>query len=228
MTPERDSVTLLHLSDTQFGRNHRFGNLRFTTEDDKFETLIKRLEIDLDLLKKDHAVIPEAIMVTGDLAEWGMKSEFDDALELLVRLSEHLHIPRHHIAIVPGNHDINRKTCEAYFAGCEGDESKPAPPYWPKWKHYASMFSQFYAEVPGATFTEEQPWALWEMPDLRMVVAGLNSTMTESHLDETHFGPRGRGTTPVVPAAVGAIRARRMGGAGLGPSQCCARRYRGR
>ncbi len=191
MTPERDSVTLLHLSDTQFGRNHRFGNLRATTEDGKFETLLKRLEIDLALLKKDHGVVPEAIMVTGDLAEWGLKREFDDVLLLLDKLSGYLNVPRHHIAFVPGNHDINRDTCLSYFAECKGDEKEPAPPYWPKWKHYASMFSQFYAEVPGAKFAEVQPWTLWEMPELRMVVAGLNSTMAESHLDGTHFGQVG-------------------------------------
>ena len=188
MTPERDSVTLLHLSDTQFGRNHRFGNLRATTEDGQFDTLIRRLEIDLAILKKDHQVIPEAIVVTGDLAEWGMKKEFDDALLLLDTLSEYLAVPRHHVAIVPGNHDINRKTCEAYFADCAGDEKEPVPPYWPKWKHYSNLFSQFYTEVPGAKFTEERPWTLWEMTGLRMVVAGLNSTMAESHLEGSHYG----------------------------------------
>ncbi|HLK69938.1 MAG TPA: metallophosphoesterase [Bryobacteraceae bacterium] len=191
MIPARDSVTLLHLSDTQFGRNHRFGNLHTTAEDDQFDTLIKRLEIDLDLLKKDHHVIPEAIVVTGDLAEWGMKTEFDDFLQLLDSLSQYLAIPRHHIAIVPGNHDINRKTCLAYFAECEGDGKKPAPPYWPKWKQYASLFTELYGKVPGATFTEERPWTLWEMPELR-VVAGLNSTMVESHEDKSHGVFRGQ------------------------------------
>ena len=130
--PERDSVTLLHLSDTQFGRNRRFGNLRATADDGKFETLIKRLEIDLAQLKKDHGVIPDAIMVTGDLAEWGLKREFDDVPLLFDKLSEYLNIPRHHIAIVPGNHDINRDTRLSYFAECKGDERKPAPPYGPK------------------------------------------------------------------------------------------------
>jgi formylglycine-generating enzyme required for sulfatase activity/3',5'-cyclic AMP phosphodiesterase CpdA len=189
----RESVTILHLSDTQFGRNHRYGNLQGTAEDGQFDTLVKRLEIDLGLLRKDQGVVPEAIVVTGDLAEWGMKKEFDDVRDLLGRLSAYLGIPREHIAMVPGNHGINRKTCEAYFNECEGDGVKPVAPYWPKWKQFAGFFGEFYQTVPEVTFTEGRPWTLWEMPELRMVVAGLNSTMVESHLDDTHYGWVGEG-----------------------------------
>ncbi len=188
MAPERDSVTLLHLSDMQFGRNHRFGNLRTGTDDDKFETLFKRLEIDLELLKTSHGVVPEGIVVTGDLAEKGMPKEFDDAFELLDKLSELLSIPRHHIAMVPGNHDVNRNHCAGHFGDRAGDGLEAVPPYWPKWKNFANMFSRFYVDLPAVEFHEAQPWSLWEMPDLRMVVAGLNSTMKESHLEDSHFG----------------------------------------
>ena len=189
----RESVTILHLSDTQFGRNHRFGNLQGTAEDGQFDTLVKRLEIDLGLLRKDQGVVPEAIVVTGDLAEWGKTSEFNDVRDLLDRLSVTLGIPREQIALVPGNHDINRKTCEGYFADREGDDLKPVPPYWPKWRQFAGFFGEFYQTVPAVTFTESRPWTLWEMPELRMVVAGLNSTMVESHLDGTHYGWVGEG-----------------------------------
>lgn len=188
MGSERDSVTLLHLSDMQFGRNHRFGNLRTGTADEKFETLYKRLEIDLELLLNDHGVVPEGIMVTGDLAEWGLPKEFNDAYDLLDELAKFLGIPRHHIAIVPGNHDINRKHCSSYVDECAGDGVEAIPPYWPKWKNYVSMFRRFYSDLPAVEFTEKQAWSLWEMPDLRMVVAGLNSTMKESHLEDSHYG----------------------------------------
>lgn len=61
MTSTRESVTILHLSDTQFGRHHRFGNLQGTAEDGKFDTLVKRLEIDLGLLKKDQVLLSTPI-----------------------------------------------------------------------------------------------------------------------------------------------------------------------
>ncbi|MBL8236935.1 MAG: SUMF1/EgtB/PvdO family nonheme iron enzyme [Bryobacterales bacterium] len=187
MAAERDSVTLLHLSDTQFGRHHRFGNWQTADEDLQFDTLYKRLELDLEGLRTDYGVKPDAVVVTGDLAEWGRKSEFDDVYLLLDGLCNYLKIPRERVAIVPGNHDINRKLCEAYFAQCEGNEKKPKPPFWPKWELYANLYKQFY----GTPFTEAQPWSLWEMPELRLVVAGLNSTMAESHLDNTHYGQVG-------------------------------------
>jgi 3',5'-cyclic AMP phosphodiesterase CpdA len=92
------------------------------------------------------------------------------------------------VVIVPGNHDINRKLCEAYFAQCEGEEQKPVAPYWLKWKHYHWLFQEFYGKEKGVSFTIEEPWTLWEFEDLKLVVAGLNSTMAESHQEGTYYG----------------------------------------
>lgn len=64
-----------------------------TAEDGQFDTLVKRLEIDLAGLQKGYQVIPDVIVVTGDLAEWGRKREFDDALLLLEKLAEYLNVP---------------------------------------------------------------------------------------------------------------------------------------
>ncbi|WP_440099125.1 metallophosphoesterase family protein [Streptosporangium sp. H16] len=50
------------------------------------------------------------------------------------------------------------------------------------------MFSQFYTEISGVGFPKDQPWTLFEMPELNTVVAGLNSTMAESHRDSDHYG----------------------------------------
>ena len=92
------------------------------------------------------------------------------------------------MAIVPGNHDINRKACEAYFADQESDEAEPVPPYWPKWRKFSAAFADFYADVDGVTFTPDEPWTLFEMPELSVVVAGMNSTIAESHRDADHYG----------------------------------------
>jgi 3',5'-cyclic AMP phosphodiesterase CpdA len=97
-------------------------------------------------------------------------------------------IPRRHIAIVPGNHDVNRRACAAYFAEQDSEEEAPVPPYFPKWRGYVAAFNEFYADVPEATFTPDEPWTLFAMPELNVVVAGLNSTLAESHLDPDHYG----------------------------------------
>lgn len=178
----REHLTILHLSDPQFGKNHRFGS------DEPFDTLFERLKEDLLKLRAEKGLVPDLVVVTGDLAEWGLKSEFEQALDFLLRLCDLLEFGRNRVAVIPGNHDINRKACAAYFAACEGDEHKPLKPYWPKWKHYLGFLESFYRDCPGVQFTEELPWSLFEMPELRVVVAGLNSTMVESHLDTDHRG----------------------------------------
>jgi 3',5'-cyclic AMP phosphodiesterase CpdA len=183
---DRAELTILHVSDTQFGKHHLFGGNGLTPADRTEDTLFRRLHRDLEHLAGEHGLRPDLLVVTGDLAEWGLRSEFSQVSEFLGALSEAAEIPRRHVAIVPGNHDINRRACEAYFADQDADEAEPVPPFWPKWRQYAAAFDEFYAGA--ATFTPDEPWTLFDMPDLGVVVAGLNSTMAESHREEDHYG----------------------------------------
>jgi 3',5'-cyclic AMP phosphodiesterase CpdA len=185
-------ITILHVSDMQFGRNHRFGRLGLPAPDDAFDSLLARLRDDLLLLKRDHGLVPDLLVVSGDLAEWGMPQEFKDVLHFVEQLTKLLGLKRDRVVLVPGNHDINRKACEAYFKSCEADEQKPVPPYWPKWRHYHALFQQFYRDQPAITFTPDEPWTWYQVADLQVVVAGLNSTMAESHEDGTHYGHVGK------------------------------------
>jgi len=183
-------ITLLHLSDTQFGRNHRF-NRQPLSDDESVDTLLSRLIDDLRGLERDHQLKPDALILTGDLSEWGMRSEFEEVETFVVGLVEALGLSRDRVAMVPGNHDINRKACEGYFAECAADEEEPREPFWPKWKWYSAFFEQFYQDHPGIEFRADEPWTLFEIADLELVVAGLNSTMAESHRDEDHYGSVG-------------------------------------
>ncbi|MFM8330663.1 MAG: metallophosphoesterase family protein, partial [Candidatus Methylumidiphilus sp.] len=194
-------ITLLHLSDTQFGRhhrfdndrfgNHRFGNLQSTDPDEAFDTLLSRLTDDLRDLRKDHGLQPQAVLLTGDLAECGMEDEFANMLQFATGLAEALAIPRRHFAIIAGNHDINWHLCEAYFKNCTARRKEPLKPYWEKWEFYAQFFQDFYQDEPHISFTAETPWTLFAMPELKLVVAGLNSTMAESHQEKDHYGHLG-------------------------------------
>lgn len=187
-----ERVTILHLSDLQFGQNHRFAGIDLTGLPNHYDTLLERLWDDLQRLRENHDVQPDLVVVTGDLAEEGMKNEFVSAREFLEKLTDtaHLGLPRQRVAIVPGNHDVNRKACKAYFLQCEADGEKPAPPWWPKWQHYAKMFCEFYRDLPSVAFDQGQPWTLFEVPDLQVIIAGLNSTMVEGHDCETpDLGP---------------------------------------
>jgi len=181
-------LTILHVSDPQFGCNHLFGGNGLTPADQAHDTLFQRLHEDLDRLAQNDDLRPDLVVVTGDFAERGLRSEFDQVVQFLTALTEAVDLSRRHVALVPGNHDVNRKACAAYFQDQEADECEPVRPYWPKWKHFAAAFEQFYEGVDGVSFTPDEPWTLFEMPELAVVVAGLNSTMIESHLDADHYG----------------------------------------
>ena len=180
-------LTLLHLSDTQFGRNHRFAGTTLPSQND-FDNLLIRLTDDLQRLQQDYQLRLDLIVVSGDLAEWGMKSEFDQLEKCLLGLCEFTQLSRERVVLVPGNHDINRNACYAYFLDCAADEKQPQAPFWPKWRHYERFFKRFYKNIPEITFTQKQPWTFYQYPDLKLVVAGLNSTIHESHRDEDHYG----------------------------------------
>jgi WD40 repeat protein/3',5'-cyclic AMP phosphodiesterase CpdA len=184
-------LTILHLSDLRFGNAHVFGGAGNIPSDQVDDVLFRRLHEDLAGLEDEHDLRPDLIVVTGDLATSGLPSEFGRVVTFLRALTEAVDIPRHHVAIVPGNHDVNRKACEAYFARQAADERQPLPPYWPKWEHFSGAFADFYQDVDGVSFSPDEPWTLYEMPDLAVVVAGLNSTMANSHRPGDDYGSVG-------------------------------------
>lgn len=186
----RSPLTVLHLSDVQFGMNHRFAGAEAVGPDELYNTLLARVIEDLTSLRDEDntRLRPDLLLLTGDLAERGRKSEFDDALQFVGGLTEFLGLGRNQVVLVPGNHDVNRHLCASYFESCAGNDERPEEPFWPKWSHFVSMFRQFYGDTPGVSMTADQPWSFFEVPNLEVVVAGLNSTMKESHRQEDHYG----------------------------------------
>ena len=165
----------------QFGAKHRFAS-------EAPGSLLSRLRDDFEAMRERHALVPDIILITGDLVEFGKPSEFKQFQRFAGALAESFDLPRRRLVMIPGNHDINRAACEAYFKDCEADERAPRRPYWPKLRHYAAMFAEFYASEPDLTFTEEAPYTFFEYPELGVVVAGLNSTIADSHREEDHYG----------------------------------------
>ena len=54
-----------------------------------YDSLFVRLKDDLESLEQDdHELAPDLVVLSGDIAEWGMKKEFDQALRFLEQLTE--------------------------------------------------------------------------------------------------------------------------------------------
>jgi len=180
-----EAVTIVHLSDLQYGRFHRFPENADPAN--RFDSLAERLIDDLRYLREEHRVDPDLLIVTGDLAEWAKKKEFERVHSFLRRILDALSLPASRMAVIPGNHDINRDACEAYFKDCSAEDIDPVPPFLAKWKFFRGFFTSLYEGCPFA-FTEERPYTLFAFPEIRTVVAGLNSTMAESHRPDDHYG----------------------------------------
>ncbi|MGH3923375.1 MAG: helix-turn-helix domain-containing protein, partial [Pseudonocardiaceae bacterium] len=183
------SLTVLHLSDVQFGRDHLFGGHGRVSADRDRDVLFGRLQGDLEQLADDPGLWPDLLVVTGGLTASGGVHEFGQAKEFLTGLAEQLDLERRRIVVVPGDHDVSRSACRAYFLQCEADEVDPQPPYRQKWDHFLRLLRDLHgADGEIVTFDAERQWTLLEVPDLRVVVAGLNSTIADSHRDEDHYG----------------------------------------
>ncbi|HEY0137970.1 MAG TPA: metallophosphoesterase, partial [Nannocystis sp.] len=182
-------VTILHVSDMQFGAQHRFGRLGLGGADEAFDTLLRRLTDDLDRMRDEEGIMPDLVALTGDLAEWARPKEYADVLQFCEGLRAHLQLAADRLLVIPGNHDVNRDHCQSYFAYCAGNDEAPQEPWWPKWGPYTNFFGKLYGAVERYEFKELAPYTWFELPELKVVVAGLNSTMRESHEDRDPGDP---------------------------------------
>ena len=183
MGEPRSEVTVLHVAGPRFGRG-----LAASGETLSATELQARIWADATRLTATGMPRPDLMVVTGDLTESGSLRECDEALGFLTGLRALLSLEPHRLAIVPGGRDITKAACRAYFATCEADDVEPQRPYWPKWRHFASLFGELYRGLDGPVFESAQPWTLFAMPDLRVAVAALNSTMAGSHRQEDDYG----------------------------------------
>ncbi|GIG65727.1 pentapeptide repeat-containing protein [Phytomonospora endophytica] len=131
---------------------------------------------------------PDAIVFCGDLTANARLAEYRRVAELVVRLTGLLGLPEGRVLTVPGPGDVNKAMCESHFMEQAAMEAEPVPPYWKKWHQYSALLS----ELDGEPLDRALPWRLLAIPELELVVAGLNATMARSHLPQdarTEFGP---------------------------------------
>src|SRR6266508_2065494 len=74
-------VTMLHVSDTQFGDYHRFG--------EGIDSLASNLVVDLRRLGEEGVPGIDLIVFSGDIAEKGLRSEYVQARAFIDTLCDH-------------------------------------------------------------------------------------------------------------------------------------------
>ena len=72
----------------------RFGKLAPAGPEEQFDTLLQRLIEDLIELERSQQLRPDLVVLTGDLTEWGLKTEFEQVLMFADRLAKHLKLGR--------------------------------------------------------------------------------------------------------------------------------------
>ncbi|TXK41803.1 TIR domain-containing protein [Nonomuraea sp. C10] len=184
--PARESVSVLHIGGPRFGRALPDPGEPFTPED-----MQARIWADLTSMYDRGMPRPDLMVVSGDLTESGTLGQFGQATRFVTDLRMLIGLEPHRLVIVPGPRDVTKAAASAYFMTCEADDVRPQPPYWPKWRHFAGLFEEVYQGLDDRVFDGGQPWTLFEVPDLKVVVAGLNSTMAMSHLERDAYAMLG-------------------------------------
>ncbi|GAA3207627.1 WD40 domain-containing protein [Nonomuraea helvata] len=182
----RGSISVLHIGGPRFGRALPDPGEPFTPED-----MQARIWADLTAMYDRGMPRPDLMVVSGDLTESGSLGQFGQATRFVTDLRLLIGLEPHRLVLLPGPRDVTKAAASAYFMTCEADDVSPQPPYWPKWRHFAGLFGEVYQGLDDRVFDGGQPWTLFEVPDLKVVVAGLNSTMAMSHLERDAYAQLG-------------------------------------
>ncbi|GAB6899024.1 TIR domain-containing protein [Kineosporia succinea] len=182
----RSSVTVLHVAGPRFRGGFGDGPGHSQATD-----LQARVLADVTQLVHSGAPRPDLVVVSGGLTAGGGRKEFEAALAFLTGLRLSLELDRERLIVVPGRSDVSEAASRAYFSECDADDLTPVPPYWPKWRHFSRMFRELYDGLDDAVFDHGQPWTLFAVPELQVVVAGINTTMAVTHRPEDDYGAIG-------------------------------------
>ena len=217
----RESITLLHIAGPRFGRGLAGGRAA------RRPRSCSRGSGRISPGCGTRPARPDLLVVTGDLTESGSRRESAEAATFLTGLRVLLGLEPQRLIVVPGPRDITKAACRAYFSNCEADDVRPQPPYWPKWRHFTGLFEELYLGLDGPEFDSAQPWTLFPIPELKVVVAGMNSTMAMSHRRGGPVRLRGGGAGRVVRRAAAAVRGVGLAADRRGRSQPAVGRSRG-
>lgn len=95
-------MVILHLSDIHFGRDNPEYKVKGVFKNKK--QILQELLVSI----RDNSIKPDHIIVTGDMAWYGRKNDFDEALLWFRELLNATKLSGSNLTFCPGNHDVNR------------------------------------------------------------------------------------------------------------------------
>ncbi|MCP4698361.1 MAG: SUMF1/EgtB/PvdO family nonheme iron enzyme, partial [Gammaproteobacteria bacterium] len=190
--PDTD-FSILHLSDIHLGTKEEAQKYRVQLETDlKKELKIKRLDY---------------LVISGDIADKSVESEYEAALELVNGLMARFGLNSERVIVVPGNHDLNWELSEESYrfvsktklpdslsegqiipAGDIGFLVRDEKKYPKRFAHFDKCFYQKIREDEPYPEKPEKQAILYPFPDKRLLFLGLNSSWETDHYYKTRSG----------------------------------------
>jgi hypothetical protein len=130
--------SILHLSDLHFGPYRREISDRVI---EKIADDISQMNISID-----------AVVVTGDLVEAALPSQYALVLNSLLKLQEIIRVPKEHWIFAPGNHDVNLDVYKSGKLAIRGGQQDNAELQNEKFNNYKQFLLNFY----GKKYKEDQ------------------------------------------------------------------------
>ncbi|GAB3417286.1 metallophosphoesterase [Niabella aquatica] len=167
---------ILHISDLHVSLDKKIGgesnphDSYLSTSLDK-EPSFQFIDRFIDTIKKDFPASRIYLLVTGDITNAGEKKEFEFALEFLNRMILGLSINTEDILLLPGDHDLNRRSMEILLVNKE--DSTEAEINICKYKN----FSEFYYGLLHKEFDPNAVICSTLIVNDSILLLGLNSSI---------------------------------------------------
>ncbi|MDR6919982.1 metallophosphoesterase [Chryseobacterium sp. 2987] len=110
------------------------------------------------------------LLITGDITDWGEKTEFSYAKLYLEKIISELNIIKDNILLIPGDHDLNRRSLETQIA------SKVDSTFEEKNDAKFQNFADFYYDFLGRTFNPNNVIVDNLIIDDVIQIIGINSS----------------------------------------------------
>jgi len=175
---------IIHISDTEFGE---FDRVQSSSRQDGYALCVERFAEDVSAILAQEQVPSDRVglVVTGDIAYYGAREEYETALRVVNSMTDRLHIGRERIAIVPGNHDVNWPACKEAFDASGKSNHKDAESLAEKHLH----FSRFFRELLGKEFPG--PGSAFAFPGflpMGFALVGIDSTLPCTFDETDNYG----------------------------------------